>query len=148
MAPQAAHTEIVPRAQAAELAGATVLRGIESYGASEHVHTTRVVSLSEDLPVAVIIIDDAEHISAFFPHLDELISEGLAIIDAVEGDRLPRPRRRGAAVMSTLLWVALGSALGAPPHYLLDQFIQHRYERVFPRALSPSTSPGPSCSAC
>jgi uncharacterized protein len=78
------YTEIVHRAHAAELAGATVLRGIEGYGASQHVHTTRILSLSEDLPVAVVIVDDAERIAAFLPQLDELITEGLVVIDDVE----------------------------------------------------------------
>ncbi len=78
------YTEIVHRAHHAGLAGASVLRGIEGYGASQHVHTTRILSLSEDLPVAVIIVDAAERIQAFLPSLDELITEGLVIIDDVE----------------------------------------------------------------
>ena len=78
------YTEIVHRAHQAGLAGATVLRGIEGYGASQHLHTTRILSLSEDLPVAVIIVDTSERIQAFLPSLDELIGEGLVIIDEVE----------------------------------------------------------------
>lgn len=78
------YTEIVHRAHHAGLAGASVLRGIEGYGASQHVHTTRILSLSEDLPVAVIIVDVAERVQAFLPQLDELITEGLVIIDDVE----------------------------------------------------------------
>lgn len=88
------YTEIVHRAHAAGMAGATVLRGIEGYGASQHVHTTRILSLSEDLPVAVVIIDDAERISAFLPQLDELITEGLVVLDDVE---VIAYRGRGAA---------------------------------------------------
>ncbi len=78
------YTEIVHRAHAAGLAGASVLRGIEGYGASSHVHTTRILSLSEDLPVAVIIVDSADRIESFLPQLDELITEGLVILDPVE----------------------------------------------------------------
>jgi hypothetical protein len=78
------YTEIVHRAHAAGLAGATVLRGIEGFGASSHLHTTRILSLNEDLPVAVIIVDSDEAIRAFLPQLDELIAEGLVIIDPVE----------------------------------------------------------------
>ena len=77
------YTEIVHRAHAAGLAGASVMRGIEGYGASSHVHTTRILSLSEDLPVAVVIVDAVERIEAFLPQLDELIGEGLVILDPV-----------------------------------------------------------------
>jgi len=78
------YTEIVHRAHAAGLAGATVLRGIEGYGASRHLHTSRILSLSEDLPVAVVIIDDPERVAAFLPQLDELIGEGMVVVDDVE----------------------------------------------------------------
>jgi PII-like signaling protein len=77
------YTEIVHRAHRAGLAGASVLRGIEGYGASSRVHTSRLVSLSEDLPVAVVIVDAADRVEAFLPELDELIAEGLVILDEV-----------------------------------------------------------------
>jgi len=77
-------TEIVRRAHAAGLAGATVLRGVEGYGASNHVHTTRILSLSDDLPMVIVIIDSDEGIDAFLPQLDELITEGLVIVDDVD----------------------------------------------------------------
>jgi PII-like signaling protein len=77
-------TEIVHRAQQAGLAGATVLRGIEGFGASNHVHTTRILSLSNDLPIVIVIVDEAERIDAFIPQLDDLITEGLVILDDVE----------------------------------------------------------------
>jgi PII-like signaling protein len=79
-----AYTEIVHRAHRAGLAGASVLRGIEGYGASSRIHTTRLLSLSEDLPVAVVIVDAEERIRAFLPQLDELVTEGLVVIDPVE----------------------------------------------------------------
>ena len=78
------YVEIVHRAHAAGLAGATVLRGIEGYGASQHVHTTRLLSLTEDLPVVIVMIDDAERIERFALQLDEIITEGLVVIDDVE----------------------------------------------------------------
>lgn len=77
-------TEIVHRAHKAGLAGASVIRGIEGYGASSRIHTTRLLSLAEDLPVAIIIVDAEDLIRAFLPQLDELITEGLVIIDPVE----------------------------------------------------------------
>jgi PII-like signaling protein len=76
--------EIVHRARASGLAGASVLRGIEGYGASSRVHTTRLLSLSQDLPIAVVIVDQEERIRGFLPQLDELVAEGLVIVDPVE----------------------------------------------------------------
>jgi len=76
--------EIVHRAHAAGLAGATVLRGIEGYGASSRIHTTRLLSLSEDLPVMIVIVDSDERVRAFLPELDELVTEGLVIVEPVE----------------------------------------------------------------
>jgi uncharacterized protein len=76
--------EIVHRAHQAGLAGASVLRGIEGFGASSRIHTTRILSLSADLPVAILIVDSEERVRQFLPQLDELVSEGLVIIDPVE----------------------------------------------------------------
>ena len=77
-------TEIVHRAHQAGLAGATVLRGIEGFGASNRVHTSRILSLSEDLPVAIIIVDSREQIEQFLPQLDQLVTEGLVLLDECE----------------------------------------------------------------
>ena len=56
-------TEIVHRAHKSGLAGASVLRGVEGYGASSRIHTTRLLSLSEDLPIAIIIVDRCSRLS-------------------------------------------------------------------------------------
>ena len=78
------YAEIVHRAHAAGLAGASVFRGIEGFGASSVVHTSRLLSLSEDLPVAIVIVDTEERVRAFLPQLDELVAEGLFILDECE----------------------------------------------------------------
>ncbi|MFE3164954.1 DUF190 domain-containing protein [Streptomyces sp. NPDC059224] len=78
------YTEIVHRAHAAGLAGASVFRGIEGFGATSRIHTARLLSLSEDLPVAVVVVDTEERIRAFLPQLDELVSEGLVTLDDCE----------------------------------------------------------------
>jgi PII-like signaling protein len=78
------YTEIVHRAHKAGLAGASVFRGLEGYGASSRIHTSRILSLSQDLPLAIVIIDTGERIDEFLPQLDELVSEGLVILDDVE----------------------------------------------------------------
>jgi PII-like signaling protein len=77
-------TEIVHRAHAAGLAGASVLRGVEGYGASSRIHTARLLSLSEDLPIVIVIVDAEEKVRAFLPELEELVAEGLVMIDPVE----------------------------------------------------------------
>ncbi len=77
-------TEIVHRAHAAGIAGASVFRGVEGYGASNHIHTTRILSLSDDLPIAIVIVDGPEAIAAFLPQLDELITEGLVVVEDIE----------------------------------------------------------------
>lgn len=78
------YTEIVHRAHRAGLAGASVFRGIEGFGKSNHIHTTRLLSLSEDLPVAVVIVDTDERIRAFLSELEDLHIEGVVIVEPVE----------------------------------------------------------------
>jgi PII-like signaling protein len=78
------YTEIVHRARVAGLAGASVFRGIEGFGASQDIHTSRLLSLSEDLPVSVVIVDTADRIERFLPLLDELVHEGLVMVDDVD----------------------------------------------------------------
>ncbi|WP_019815617.1 DUF190 domain-containing protein [Saccharomonospora saliphila] len=78
------YDEIVRRARNAGLAGASVLRGIEGYGQRSLIHTTDLLSLSEDLPVAVVIVDEAERVRAFARDLDEVLDGGLVTLDEVE----------------------------------------------------------------
>jgi PII-like signaling protein len=77
------YTEIVHRAHAAGLIGASVFRGIEGYGTTGTVHTTRLLDLAEDLPVSVVIVDTAERIEAFLPELEELVGDGLVLLEDV-----------------------------------------------------------------
>lgn len=83
------YTEVVHRAHAAGLAGASVFRGIEGFGVSSLVHTARLLSLSEDLPVAIVIVDAAERVRGFLPELGELVGEALVTLDEVEVVRFP-----------------------------------------------------------
>ncbi|MFE7563530.1 DUF190 domain-containing protein [Kitasatospora sp. NPDC057500] len=92
------YSEIVHRARAAGLAGASVFRGVEGFGASSMVHTARLLSLSEDLPVAVVIVDTEERVRAFLPELEELAVEGLVTLERCEVVRYAgRPGRVGDA---------------------------------------------------
>jgi PII-like signaling protein len=78
------YTEIVHRAHAAGLAGASVFHGIEGFGKSDHIHTSRILSLADDLPCAVVIVDREDTVRDFLPVLDELVTEGLVTIEEVE----------------------------------------------------------------
>jgi uncharacterized protein len=66
------------------MAGATVLRGIEGFGATSRLHTARILRLSEDLPIVIEVADTAERIEAIMPKLDEMVTEGLVTLERVE----------------------------------------------------------------
>ncbi len=74
---------IVERVREAGMAGATVLRGIEGFGANSRIHTSRLLRLSEDLPVVIEIVDLADRIEAIMPTLDEMIGEGMITLEKV-----------------------------------------------------------------
>jgi PII-like signaling protein len=78
------YAEVVRRARKAGLAGATVVQGIEGYGANSRIHTTHLFRLSEDRSMVVVIVDAAEKIRAFLPQLDELSIDGLVMLDEVD----------------------------------------------------------------
>jgi hypothetical protein len=60
-----------------------VFRGIEGFGAASRIHTSRLLSLSEDLPLAIIIVDTAERIEAFLDEAADLVTGGLVIVEDV-----------------------------------------------------------------
>ena len=74
---------IVLRAREQGLAGATVLRGIEGFGAHSRLHTAKILRLSEDLPIVLEFVDTREKIEAFLPIIDDAIPEGLATLEKV-----------------------------------------------------------------
>ena len=75
---------IVRKVREMELAGATVIRGVEGFGANSRIHTAKILRLSEDLPVLIEIVDKEERIATIIPMLDEMISEGLITMERVE----------------------------------------------------------------
>ncbi len=75
---------IVMKAREAQLAGATVLRGPVGFGHSSRVHTTKILALSEDLPIIVEIVDAEDKIRAFLPILDTMMSGGLVTLEKVQ----------------------------------------------------------------
>ena len=78
------YTEIVHRAHLAGLAGASVFHGIEGFGRSGTIHTSRILDLSDDLPCSVVVVDSEERVRAFLPELDGLVTGGLVLLDPVE----------------------------------------------------------------
>jgi hypothetical protein len=80
----ALHEWILREARRQGLAGGTVLRGLEGFGAHSRLHTARVLRLSTDLPIVVEIVDTREAIEAFFPVIEGAITEGLATMERVE----------------------------------------------------------------
>lgn len=78
------HEWIVREARKFGLAGATVLRGLEGFGARSRLHTSKILRLSSDMPVVIEIVDREEKIEAFLPQIDGAIREGLATVERVE----------------------------------------------------------------
>jgi len=75
---------IVRKAREQGLAGATVLRGLEGFGAHSRLHTAKILRLSSDLPIVVEIVDTEEKIESFLPLVDAAIPEGLVTLEKVE----------------------------------------------------------------
>jgi len=75
---------IVRQAREHGLAGATVLRGVEGFGARSRVRTAKILELSTDLPIIVEIVDTAEKIDAFVPVIDGAIKDGMATVERVQ----------------------------------------------------------------
>lgn len=79
------------------VAGATVLRGIEGFGAHARLHTTRLLRLSEDLPILIEIVDREERLRELLPRLDEMVGGGLVTLERVEVVAYRGPKGEGDA---------------------------------------------------
>jgi PII-like signaling protein len=75
---------IVMKARELHVAGATVIRGPMGFGANSRLHTTKILRLSEDLPMIVEIVDAKEKIDELMPHIDEMVQEGLVTLERVQ----------------------------------------------------------------
>src|SRR5713101_2933445 len=87
---------IVLKAREMHLAGATVLRGPMGFGHSSHIHTTKILRLSQDLPVVIEIVDSQEKIDAFLPVLNGMISSGLVTLEKVQVLQYGKPQADGS----------------------------------------------------
>ena len=73
--------EIVLLARKEGMAGATVVKGFMGFGCKSHMHTAKILRLSEDLPIIIEIVDSEEKINRFLPYLDEMVQEGLVTLE-------------------------------------------------------------------
>lgn len=80
---KALYEQIVIKARELNLAGATVLRGIMGFGADSRMHSTKLLQLSEDLPVVIELVDTEENLNKLIPFLDETVQEGLITLEKV-----------------------------------------------------------------
>ncbi|HXV28603.1 MAG TPA: DUF190 domain-containing protein [bacterium] len=77
------YEEIIHLAKKEGMAGATAIKGFMGFGCKSHLHTAKLLRLSEDLPVVVEMVDSEEKISRFLPRLDEMVKEGLMTLEKV-----------------------------------------------------------------
>jgi uncharacterized protein len=75
---------IIEEARRRGLAGATAWKGFIGFGANSRLHTTKILRLSEDLPVVIEVVDSPEKIAAFLPVLDDMVTEGLVTVERAE----------------------------------------------------------------
>ncbi len=75
---------VVETLRARGVAGTTVLRGIEGFGAHAHLHTTRLLRLSEDLPILIEVVDQEDRVRAVLPELERMLGGGLITLERVE----------------------------------------------------------------
>jgi PII-like signaling protein len=78
------HEAIVLKARELHLAGATVLRGPMGFGHSSRLHTSKILRLSEDLPLVIEIVDSEEKIRSFLAVLDGMMGSGLVTLEKVQ----------------------------------------------------------------
>ena len=78
---QPLYEAIVLLARKEGMAGATVLKGFMGFGCKSHMHTAKILRLSEDLPIIIEMVDSEEKINRFLPHLDEMVKEGLITLE-------------------------------------------------------------------
>ena len=77
------HEAVVDEARSLGMAGATVLKGFLGFGCKSHIHTSKLLELSEDLPIIIEIVDKEERIQKILPKLDEMVGEGLVTLESV-----------------------------------------------------------------
>jgi hypothetical protein len=80
---QPLYEAIVLKARELGLAGATVLRGPMGFGAHSHLHTSKILRLSMDLPIVIEMVDSEENLNKLIPFLDDMVQDGLVTLEDV-----------------------------------------------------------------
>lgn len=75
------YEEIIRLAKNMKMAGATAIKGFVGFGCKSHMHTAKLLELSEDLPIIIEMVDSEEKINQFIPHIDEMVKEGLVTLE-------------------------------------------------------------------
>src|ERR1700685_4617973 len=89
---------IVGKCKELGLAGATVYRGLEGFGASARIYHARSLSISKNAPIMVTVIDTEDQIQRLIPHLDQMIAGGLIASSTVEVIRYSRSTKDSPVV--------------------------------------------------
>ena len=111
---------IVMKARELHIAGATVIRGPMGFGANSRLHTTKILRLSEDLPMIIEIVDAKEKIDELMPHIDEMVQEGLVTLERVQvikyrantAERMSRSHKNEACMQARVLCLPHARAHG------------------------------------
>lgn len=77
------YEQIILKAKELHLSGATVLRGLMGFGADSHMHSAKILRLSDDLPIIIELVDSEENLNKLIPFLDEVVAEGLVTMENV-----------------------------------------------------------------
>ena len=90
-----AYEAIVNMLRAEKIAGATVIRGIEGFGAKSHIHKTSVIALSQNLPIIIEVIDSKKNIDWVLPKIDEMMNDGLVTMENVRVLKYEQQQKNG-----------------------------------------------------
>ena len=78
------HEVIVHLARSQNMAGCTVIKGFEGFGANSRIHTSKILRISDDLPLIIEIVDAKDKIDQFLPQLDGIVKEGLVTLEKAQ----------------------------------------------------------------
>lgn len=114
---------LVEEARGFGLAGATAFRGFLGFGATSRIHTSKILRLSEDLPVVVDIVDTKERIEAFLPYVNSIITAGTVTLEPVQA-AFHMPLKVRDVMTTDPVTVHPGDGLNVVVHRLLSHQVK------------------------